>query len=474
MQKLLPPLRKLCPKATIILGGPEATYAPACFPDADLILPGAGEVFWLPALKALAAGRPPRQIEIPAQPAFAATWPFPYDEADKERLRHRLLYYESSRGCPFRCGFCLSSADRRLAFLPLERVFEDLERLIALAPSVVKFVDRTFNQPPKRAAQILRFLLTKAAPGLTFHFEMKGELLNDEMIGLLRSAPPHFFQLEVGLQSTDRAALAAIGREWDREKLIQNLRRVLDGDNVHLHLDLIAGLPREGLKQFKESFETAWSIRPHHLQLGFLKLLPGTALAENAAAYGYLSLQNPPYEVLANDALSFTDMNRIHGIEQLLEREYNRGCRHLSLPYGAKIYAGGSFAFFLALAAEKETGFAAALQKVAPQKPGFWAALCRLEDFLKRRQNPVTAAEEAAALSFLRDENNICRFLPRRHRERPQDIYKTIRLLDSDFTFSIQHGELTEGQDRPCRLLLDYSQREGIRAWPKISILPQG
>ncbi len=377
LMQLLPLLRQLEENAVIVLGGPEATYTPEAFPQADIIIRGAGEDIWPQLIEDLNNGKMARRIQPPVGEdiAFAKQWPFPYQEADAESLKNRLIYYETSRGCPFHCSFCLSAAEKRFASLPIEQVKEELDRLLSMDLQTVKFVDRTFNYPPKRTAEILRYLIGKARKGITFHLELKGDLLNDEIMELLTTAPPGYFQAEIGLQSFHEATLKAVGRVHQEENLAQNITRLIASDRLHIHLDLIAGLPYETLPIFKKSFDKAFSYHPHHLQLGFLKLLPGAPLAATAEEHGYIALPYPPYEVLANYYLPYQEMEIIRQVEDYLDQDYNKGRYRLALIWGADQYPGSAFDFFLALANSGNQPLEKALEEILPQEEGFWASL---------------------------------------------------------------------------------------------------
>lgn len=470
LQKLLPLLRRILPETVIVLGGPEATFSPAAFPWADLILRGAAEALWPRLVRELLAGKSIEELGyLTEETGFVTDWPFPYREEDRERLQNRLIYYETSRGCPFHCSFCLSAAEKRMAFLPVERVKSDIDRLLCLEGRTIKFVDRTFNQPPERAGEILRYLLTQARPGITFHFELKGDLLTDELIGLLQAAPDGYFQVEIGIQSLNEQTLAAVGRRHDWQRLRQAVVRLLKKDNLHVHLDLIAGLPHETLSSFQSGFDAVWQLGCHRLQLGFLKVLPGTPLADTAQ--GYISLPFPPYEVLASPDLPFSDMEKIRQVEAVLEREYNSGRHPLALHWAAAHFPDGAFALFYRLSQRKKQPLADALQLFVPMEEGFWPALLRYEAFMQGKKHPVTVAEEKAAVAFLHEEGTPARYFPHLIGERPQDIYKKIRLLQLDFDFTVKDGRLLQYRKKPSRYLFDYSRTIGVRRHPWVGLL---
>ncbi len=236
----------------------------------------------------------------------------------------KIYYYETSRGCPFSCSYCLSGSIKdKTRYLSLERVFADLKYFLDKNIQLVKFVDRTFNANKARAKEIIRFLI--ANEGVTsFHFEVGADILDDEIIDLLNSAPKDKFQLEAGVQSCHKPTLEAVVRTTDFDKLSTNVKKIIDGKNVHLHLDLIAGLPFEDFETFGKSINKLYDLEPHHLQIGFLKLLKGSKLAKDAKKYGIIYRDYAPYEVISTDVLSANEIVRLKHIEEIVERYYNK------------------------------------------------------------------------------------------------------------------------------------------------------
>lgn len=351
-------LRRLRPDSLIIWGGPEAGSAAAKWlleePAVDFIVRGEGEQSLLELLRCLNTveqGTQPDPRRLAAVPGLsyrrasddgrteifhqpetarleASDWPFPYDPASLRRDRDRTLYYESSRGCPFGCSYCLSSLDRQLRLRPLDQTLRELDWLIEADVRQVKLIDRTFNVDKSRAAAIWRHL-TEAArkkPVRTnFHFEVAGDQLDDEAIAILSTAPPGLIQLEIGVQTAQPHVLRAINRPCDLDRLGRQVAALRQSGNVHLHLDLIAGLPGETWDQFGESFDFVMNLRPHQFQLGFLKVLPGTAMATDARRLDFAWQDDPPYEVLRSDQLSFEQLARLHDIAELIDHAWNNG-----------------------------------------------------------------------------------------------------------------------------------------------------
>lgn len=250
--------------------------------------------------------------------------PSPYTAEMLERASGKLVYFEASRGCPFSCSYCISSTFQGVRYFSFERVKEDLDKLINFGVKKIKFVDRTFNSNKARAKEIVKYILENHGES-TFHFEVAGDLFDDELIELLASAPKGLIQLEIGVQSFNDKTLTTVNRKTDLVKLQKNVRELLGFANMHIHLDLIAGLPFEDFESFKESFNKVIALKPHQLQLGFLKLLKGSDIEKNAQSFGYKHRSFPPYEVLENNFMSYDEMLLLKDVEELVERYYNSG-----------------------------------------------------------------------------------------------------------------------------------------------------
>lgn len=236
---------------------------------------------------------------------------------------NKIYYYETARGCPFSCSYCLSGSIKDTTrYLDLERVFEDLRYFSENNIPLVKFVDRTFNANKKRAKEIIKFC-TENTGKTGFHFEVGADILDDEMIMLLNNAPHGKFQLEAGVQSCNEKTLKAVVRTTNLEKLAENTTKIINGNNVHLHLDLIAGLPFEDFSSFSNSFCTLYKLSPHHLQLGFLKMLKGSRLLLDASKYGIVYRDYPPYEVIKTADISAEELVLLKDIEEIVERYFN-------------------------------------------------------------------------------------------------------------------------------------------------------
>lgn len=345
-------LKKVAPNTAVVLGGPEVTYRAADIlanhAAVDYVVQGEGEKIMEALVARLAAGdsadgiaglalrRSDGTCDLQGGPQAVADLtdiPFPYTAADASALRHRIIYYESSRGCPFSCSYCLSSATHGVRFLPLPRVRQDLAWFIKQRVRQVKFVDRTFNCRREHYLPIWRYLAQQQDCVTNFHFELAGDLLDEEDLRLLATVPAGRFQFEIGVQSTNPATLRAIRRSNDWLRLVRAVRSLRQAGNIHLHLDLIAGLPEEDMTSLRRSFNDVYTLRPHMLQLGFLKLLHGAAVRRERDKYGYIATDFAPYEVLASRWLSYDDMVRLKMLARVLDLYYNRGHYYHALAY---------------------------------------------------------------------------------------------------------------------------------------------
>jgi radical SAM superfamily enzyme YgiQ (UPF0313 family) len=325
MKRILPLAKERCGGALLALGGPEVSFNPEAWlaelSCIDCIVAGPGEEGFRQLLE---HGPPPGRVLCVPNPPFAGL-PLPYDDQDLRGLSDRYVYYESSRGCPYRCSYCLSSrADQKFEAKSAETVQSDLGRILSHSPKLVKFVDRTFNMPGGRHREIWDFLIARYGGGPTaFHFEIHPSHLEEDDFALLARAPEGLFQLEAGVQSVNGRVLEACGRagDWEREKA--SLKRLIGLGTIRVHCDLIAGLPFEDLSSAARSFNEVYGLRPGHFQQGMLKVLPGTSMRERAAEYGMAYAAEAPYQVRRTRWLSPGDMKLIEKIAAAVDRLYN-------------------------------------------------------------------------------------------------------------------------------------------------------
>lgn len=256
---------------------------------------------------------------------------FPYPELKTTEVSNKLFYYESSRGCPYSCAYCLSSVDKRVRFMPLDRVFSDLQLFLDASVPIVKFVDRTYNLQPARYISIWRYILEHHNGKTMFHFEIEAEYLTEEALQFLQNVPAGVMQFEIGVQSANQKTLRAVNRSENIEKLAQNIRRI--PKTIHQHLDLIAGLPYEDLQSFGQSFNFVMSLKPDELQLGFLKILHGTQMERYAKENGWQWMEQPVYETFSTPYMSYADILFLKDIEVLVNAYWNSGVFAQSMAY---------------------------------------------------------------------------------------------------------------------------------------------
>ena len=264
------------------------------------------------------------------------TIPFVYE--DFHLFEHKILYYETSRGCPFCCSYCLSSVDKTVRFRSLPIVKKELDAFLEAKVPQVKFVDRTFNCNRQRAIDIWSYLVEHDNGITNFHFEISSDLLGEEELELFAKMRPGLIQLEIGVQSTNGETVDAIHRHMDLDKLFHYVDRVHELGNIHQHLDLIAGLPYENYERFGVSFDDLYAHEPDQLQLGFLKVLKGTVMEEEVKKYNILYRNQPPYEVLGTKWLSYDEIILLKGVEELVELYYNSGQYTLTLKYAVPFF----------------------------------------------------------------------------------------------------------------------------------------
>lgn len=351
-------LREHLPAAVFVLGGPEASNNAEYWLDlgADFVIRGEGERSFpafldmlsdnsalesVPGLCWKQGGETLSNKQAPPADDLVD----PYGSAYFDALNGRIAYIETSRGCPFSCAFCLS-AESGVRFFPLDTAKEQILKLSKSGTQTVKFVDRTFNCNAKRAYELFEYVIGLDT-ACCFHFEVAADLFDEPALSLLKTAPPGRIQLEAGLQSFFAPALKASSRQTDLEKAEKNIRAILSGGNIHLHLDLIAGLPHETLPDFKDSFDRAYSLGAHTLQLGFLKLLYGSKLREQAASI--ICGEKPPYEIISSAWLSAEDIKVLKETENALQHTYNKGRFLSALRYVLSVSGLRPFSFYRAL-----------------------------------------------------------------------------------------------------------------------------
>jgi len=349
-------IREIChqlktkkPELTIILGGPEVSYDIDYFFDTfpiDYIISGEGEEVFPEVLQKLQnkesieiqgvsskSNRDYRQTK-PVNLQYIETLESPYVlPQDIKDMANRVLYFETSRGCPYACQYCLSSLEKGLRFFSKEYITKQLDMLLQSDVTIIKFLDRSFNAKVDHALFILEYLSAKHKPGMQFQFEINADVLDQRIIDFFKNAPSTIFRLEIGIQSTYQPTNKSIKRYQDFHRLSSVIKQLQDINKVDLHLDLIAGLPLENKERFAKSFDDVFAFYPKELQLGFLKLLRGTGLRKQYKSYGYEFNKQTPYEILSSNDLSTQDIAEIRLVEHMLEKYWNSGKFPLTMQY---------------------------------------------------------------------------------------------------------------------------------------------
>ncbi len=357
-------LREALPNTIIVLGGPEVSYNSKevlkNYGWCDFIISGEGEYPFAALCDAVKIGE---SFHIPGlcfrngdeiiinEPYIAeGEPPSPYCDDYFKNLHGRIAYLETSRGCPYSCAFCLSGRCGGVRFFNIERAKKEMLLLAKSGTQTVKLVDRTFNANKARAKELWKFVIYEHGKGIPenvcFHFEIAGDILAEESIKILNSAPKGSIQLEIGMQSFNEKTLAYINRKTNTAKLIENIKNLLAPGNLHIHIDLIAGLPFEDLESFEHSFNIGYNLRSNMLQLGFLKLLHGAEMRENSQKYPCTFSKEPPYEVISTQWMDENDLAILHKVEDALERLCNSGRFIETVDYIIEKTALSPFEFF--------------------------------------------------------------------------------------------------------------------------------
>lgn len=478
VEALVSDIRKVLPDAKIWLGGPEVSYSVnerfTRMPEIDGIMIGESEGIFtelvgcyykgqdISSVKGIAYREGDRVVVTDSpEPLDFSTVPFPYK--DINNFEHRIVYYETSRGCPFGCAYCLSSVDKKLRFRSMEQVRDELQFFIDAGIPQVKFIDRTFNCDHRRSVEIMEYIRDHDNGVTNFHFEVAGDILTDEELTILESLREGLVQLEIGVQTTNTQTLEAINRVTNLDKLKSNVARLLKNNNMHIHLDLIAGLPYEDIVSFRHSFDDVYRMGSHELQLGFLKMLSGAPINGYVESQEITYSDTPPYEVLSTAYLSYADVLELKGSEDMLEIYHNSQqfahsekylmsfyespyemYRELSEYYKEKSYP--------VMQSSRLRKYEVLLEFAARHIEGIDIELLKeyltLDYYL--RENAKSRPEFAGMVDmrktreFYGDEDNIDRFLP---------DYKGI---DPKQLARMTHIEFFEHIDGGCNVIFDY------------------
>lgn len=351
VRKIARELRKVLADCMIWYGGPEVSYD-ALFTLrenewVDGVIIGEGEQSFFEVLECFRGnGREGAYDQIaglairknggrvltkPRERASLDEVVFPYH--DMKELQNRIVYYETSRGCPYGCSYCLSSVEKRVHFRSMEFVKKELQFFLDQKVPQVKFVDRTFNCNPAHTMEIWRYIYEHDNGITNFHFELSADILTDEEVSFVRKFRPGLAQFEIGVQSTNPKTIEAIHRKMDLDRLRKRVSQIQEGRNIHQHLDLIIGLPYEDITSFRKSFNDVYAMKPDQFQVGFLKVLKGSPIHQQALEYGIVYQSVPPYEVLYTNWITYDEVRRLKLVEEMVERYYNSMQFEASVPY---------------------------------------------------------------------------------------------------------------------------------------------
>ncbi len=347
VRRLLGDLSRVSPDLAIVLGGPEAEFIKhGGLPSRCTVIRGEVEGLASSFYEELINGELKNEYVASSGNPFA----MPYKDEDFSiALKNRNIYYESSRGCPFACSYCLSSVEKGVRSLELEQVKTELAKILKNSPKIIRFVDRTFNASGKRAMDIWRFLMDQQGDTV-FHFEIAPDLFDERLLAFLETVPVGRFQFEIGLQSTNPATLKAVNRTMDVGAATRNIAKLVAFDNIHLHVDLILGLPYETRESYEESFNEVFALDPHYIQMGLLKILPGTPISKAMGEFKMASCVWPPYEVLSTRWMDHETILYLYWFGECVEAFYNNRFFRTVFQYIRKVEQN-PFVFFESLLA---------------------------------------------------------------------------------------------------------------------------
>lgn len=496
IQELLPELPKLLPDTKLWLGGPEVSFHAekilAQYTQLTGIMVGEGEETFTQLVRFYHAPKGqlqdipglvlPQGRTQPRELTDMSKLPFLYEDLGK--FQNRIIYYESQRGCPFRCAYCLSAIDKSVRLRDIETVKKELQYFLDHKVSQVKFIDRTFNCNAAHALAIWRYLLENDNGVTNFHFEIAADLMTEEELEVLKQMRPGLIQLEIGVQSTNEQTLHAINRYMSLEHLRQVVDKIHSFHNIHQHLDLIAGLPYEDYDSFVTSFNDVYAMRPQQLQLGFLKVLKGSPIEEKAEEYGIVYNSRPPYEVLYSRWIPYDDVLRLKGIEEMVELYYNSCQFTHTLPVLEKEFSS-PFALYEALSQYyEEKGYyintpARAYryqvllefaQQKAPARSELYAQLLTFVMYLREnlKSRPAFALcwqqgeeEKEQVRAFYRQEAQTPQYLTGYEGYQPQQLMKMTHI--EYFTYPVwqQNMKMTQLSQKTA-ILFDYQKRDPL------------
>lgn len=505
VQEVMTEVHKILPKVPIFLGGPEVSFTSEeilkQYPFLAGIMIGEGEETFLELCRAY-IGIDMKNLqrdtmrEITSIPGISGQprglvnindIPFFYD--DMAAFEHRIVYYESSRGCPYRCSYCLSSIDKTVRLRDLDLVKKELQFFLDVKVSQVKFIDRTFNCNRDHACEVWQYILDNDNGITNFHFEISADILTDRELSILEKMRPGLVQLEIGVQSTNPETIKEINRVMNVNKLREVVARIKSFKNIHQHLDLIAGLPFEDYVTFQKSFNEVYSMKPEQLQLGFLKVLKGAKMWEKAEEYGIAYTEKPPYEVIFTNWITYDEILKLKQVEEMVEMYYNSNQFTYTLAMLEKEF-DTPFKLYESLADYyDEKGYA--LQNPArsyryqillnfcvgkaPEKENMYRELLTFDIYLreKMKTRPAFAKSQDSLKDISREiyqkEEETKELLPAYAEYNSKQLSKMTHLEEFEYSVWKQSDckKLTENQ----LIIFDYNERNPLNAEARIILL---
>lgn len=508
IRELITELPKILPVCPLWLGGPEVSFdAPQIlskYPQLAGIMIGEGEETFRELAKLYAHGdcsvrslqkipglALPAGYTAPRKPTDLSSLPFLYENL--KPFENRIIYYESSRGCPYRCSYCLSSIDKTVRFRDMDKIKRELQFFLGQRTVQVKFVDRTFNCNHVHAMEIWKYIRDHDNGVTNFHFEISADILTEEEIKLLGQMRPGLVQLEIGVQTVNPETLKEIRRSEDLAALEAAVERIRLGKNIHVHLDLIAGLPYEDYESFRNSFNRVYRMRPEQLQLGFLKVLKGSYMHEKAESYGLVFQSRPPYEVLSTSWLSYGNILRLKQVEQMVELYYNSNQFTYTLHALEKRFES-PFDMFLQLAEYyRKKGYAwnspsrayryeillAYAEEQDAAHSAYYRELLTFDMYLREnlKSRPGFARDLQPFRKTIRDfykrEEETRRYLPGYEVYDARQLSKMTHL--EPFTFGVWETEEDSSEKKQtgdiCYVLFDYQKRSPLTKEARVTVI---
>ena len=515
VQEVITEVHKILPKVPIFLGGPEVSFTSEeilkQYPFLSGIMIGEGEETFLELCRAYICGKKhpmmagmctnakdslderctqERNMHNFAQPRGLVNIndiPFFYD--DMAAFEHRIVYYESSRGCPYRCSYCLSSIDKTVRLRDLELVKKELQFFLDLKIPQVKFIDRTFNCNRDHACEVWQYIHENDNGITNFHFEISADILTDRELAILEKMRPGLVQLEIGVQSTNPETIKEINRVMNVDKLREVVARIHSFKNIHQHLDLIAGLPFEDYVTFQKSFNEVYSMKPEQLQLGFLKVLKGAKMWEKAEKYGIAYTEKPPYEVLFTNWITYDEIIKLKQVEEMVEMYYNSNQFTYTIAMLEKEF-DTPFKLYESLADYyEEKGYALQnparsyryqilldfCMEKAPEKENMYRELLTFDIYLreKMKTRPAFAKSQNSLKDKSREiyqkEEETKELLPAYAEYNSKQLSKMTHL--EEFEYSVwEYGKCEKLVDNQL-MIFDYNERNPLNAEARIIIL---